>query len=123
MNDDEMLTMTEWFGFSEDLRDGIIDLATKFSCKAVCITRGSQGSVLYLNQKYAEHRGFKVKIKDTVGSGDAFLAALIHGIINDMKNYEILEYANSVGAYVATKNGATPKLHSEKINKILNHKD
>jgi len=118
LNDDEFVKMAEWFNFNTNLKKGIRQFANKFKCEAVCVTKGSKGAVLYRNNKITEHDGFKVQIKDTVGSGDAFLAAFIHGIIQNNKNEDILKFANSVGAFVATQNGATPELDFNKIKKL-----
>ena len=50
-----------------------------------------------------------------MAAGDSFLAALIHGIINEQTNEEILKFSNAVGAYVASKKGAIPELDIEAI--------
>ncbi len=118
LNDDEFMQMAEWFDFPSNLNGGIKYFAQKFNCETVCITKGARGAVIYRNGKITEHHGFKIKTKDTVGSGDAFLAAFIHGIIQNYKNDEILKFANAVGAFVATRNGATPNLDFNKINKL-----
>src|SRR5580692_222596 len=49
--------------------------------KLVCVTRGSGGSLVVSADERSEHPGFKVKVADTVGSGDAFAAALVHGYL------------------------------------------
>lgn len=118
MNDSEFAKITEWFDLSSDLQLGMREFANKFNCNSVCITRGSKGSAIFHKNKYTVHNGFNINTKDTVGAGDAFLAALIYGINNEKENEEILEFANAVGAYVATKNGATPRLDIEMINEI-----
>jgi fructokinase len=59
-----------------------------------------------------------VVVKDTVGAGDSFLAALIKGFLEDKPNDELLEDANLLGAYVVTKDGPTPMLNFDRIEKI-----
>ena len=118
LNDEEFLKMADWFDINSNLIIGIKQLAKKFNCETVCITKGSKGAIIYRKDKITEHKGFKVKIMDTVGSGDSFLAALIHGIIQKYNNEEILNFANAVGAFVATKNGATPNLDFNEIKKL-----
>lgn len=118
MNDYEFTKIAEWFDLSSNLQLGMKELANKFNCNCVCITKGSEGSAIFHNEKYTVHNGFNIIIKDTVGAGDAFLAALIYGINNEKENEEILEFANAVGAFVATKDGATPKLDLKKISDI-----
>jgi fructokinase len=76
--------------------------------KLICVTRGSRGSLLLSCDEINEHRGFKVKVVDTVGAGDAFTAALVHGYLQGRSLAEINETANRVGAWVASQAGGTP---------------
>lgn len=76
--------------------------------KLVCVTRGNGGSLLVSADERSEHPGFKVKVADTVGAGDAFTAALAHGYLRGTSLAQINENANRVGAWVASQPGATP---------------
>ena len=76
--------------------------------KLVCVTRGNSGSLLVSADECNEHPGFKVKVADTVGAGDAFTAALVHGYLRRAPLAQINETANRVGAWVASQSGATP---------------
>ncbi|MFZ0300007.1 MAG: carbohydrate kinase, partial [Candidatus Sulfotelmatobacter sp.] len=64
--------------------------------KLVCVTRGSSGSLLVSADERSEHPGFKVKVADTVGAGDAFTAALVHGHLRGTSLAQINETANRV---------------------------
>jgi fructokinase len=76
--------------------------------KLVCVTRGNGGSLLVSPDECSEHPGFAVKVADTVGAGDAFTAALVHGYLRGTSLAQINENANRVGAWVASQSGATP---------------
>jgi fructokinase len=76
--------------------------------KLVCVTRGNGGSLLMSADQCSEHPGFKVKVADTVGAGDAFTAALVHGYLRGTPLAQINETANRVGAWVTSQPGATP---------------
>jgi len=76
--------------------------------KLVCVTRGNGGSLLVSAGERSQHPGFKVKVADTVGAGDAFTAALLHGYLRGTSLAQINETANRVGAWVASQSGATP---------------
>jgi len=76
--------------------------------KLVCVTRGNSGSLLVSHDECSEHPGFKVKVADTVGAGDAFTAALVHGYLRRTPLVQVNESANRVGAWVASQSGATP---------------
>ncbi|MGD0568352.1 MAG: carbohydrate kinase [Candidatus Sulfotelmatobacter sp.] len=85
-------------------------LLSSYGLKLVCITRGNSGSLLLSADDRSEHPGFKVKVADTVGAGDAFTAALVHGYLRGTSLAQINEVANRVGAWVASESGATPSL-------------
>ena len=78
--------------------------------RLVCVTRGGGGSLLVTADESSEHPGFRVKVADTVGAGDAFTAALVHGYLRRTSLAQINETANRVGAWVASQSGATPTL-------------
>ncbi|MFZ0290210.1 MAG: carbohydrate kinase [Candidatus Sulfotelmatobacter sp.] len=83
-------------------------LLSSYDLKLVCITRGTNGSLLVSADESTEHPGFKVKVADTVGAGDAFTAALVHGYLRATSLGQINETANRVGAWVASQSGGTP---------------
>jgi fructokinase len=76
--------------------------------KLVCITRGGRGSLLVQGRDSSEHPGFRVRVADTVGSGDAFTAGLVHEYLHGASLGLMNEVANLVGAWVASEVGAMP---------------
>jgi fructokinase len=91
-------------------KDSVRCLLSRYKLKLVCVTRGDNGSLLASADEFNEHPGFKVKVVDTVGAGDAFTAALVHGYLRGTSLAEINETANRIGAWVASRSGATPAL-------------
>lgn len=83
-------------------------LLREFDLKLVCITRGGKGSLLVRDGDKSEHPGFKVRVADTVGSGDAFTAGLVHEYLHGAPLDLMNEVANLVGAWVASEVGAMP---------------
>jgi fructokinase len=83
-------------------------LIREYDLKLVCITRGGNGSLLVQNGDVSEHPGFKVRVADTVGSGDAFTAGLVHEYLHGAPLSLMNEVANLVGAWVASEVGAMP---------------
>jgi fructokinase len=83
-------------------------LLEEFELKLICITRGARGSLLVQRDSFDEHPGFRVKVADTVGSGDAFTAALLHEYLRGSSLRAMNEMANRVGAWVASRPGGTP---------------
>ncbi|HKF26157.1 MAG TPA: PfkB family carbohydrate kinase, partial [Candidatus Acidoferrum sp.] len=83
-------------------------LCREFGVQLVCITRGADGSLLVTPTAEDEHPGFRVKIADTVGAGDAFTAAMAHHALRGSSLRAINVAANRMGAWVASEEGAMP---------------
>ena len=77
--------------------------------EAVCITRGAEGCALLLKGGFIEAPGFPVQIPDTIGAGDAFSAALVHGISAGWPALQISDFANRVSALMTSRPGGTPR--------------
>ncbi len=56
------------------------DGSTATRCKTVCVTLGERGCAILNQGTYCESPGYKVQVADSVGAGDAFAAALLHGL-------------------------------------------
>ena len=78
----------------------------------VVVTRGAQGAVLWdsATQESWSHPGFvPPQVVDSVGAGDAFLAALLASLLADGGTpAEALAAGCRCGAFVASRAGATP---------------
>jgi len=92
----------------KDERSSAQRLLAAYHLEMVCITRGGRGSVLVRGKECSEHRGFSVRVADTVGSGDAFTAGLLHEYLHGASLDLMNEVANLVGAWVASEVGAMP---------------
>ena len=91
-------------------------LSSEFNIDIICITKGGSGADIYSKNDLIHCPGYKVKVKDTVGSGDAFSAALITKIYNKSSLKDACEYACKIGAVIASKRGAVPSYNSNDIN-------
>jgi fructokinase len=83
--------------------------AGRYGCLAVCVTLGGKGSAVLIREEYVETPAYRVEIRDTVGVGDAFAAAFLHGLGNGWPAARIADFANRVGALVASRPGAIPQ--------------
>jgi len=95
-------------GSNASLQDQILEFHSKFQTQTICVTRGENGAMIWQDGNFYEHPGFKVNVIDTVGAGDAFLATLIAGLLNEQPIEQTLEHACRVGAEVAGRRGASP---------------
>ncbi len=84
-------------------------LAARTGCPTVCVTAGARGAGLLRSGRWLWEPGRPVAVADTVGAGDAFLAALVHNLLNGrIPDGEILARACRLGEWVASCRGATP---------------
>jgi fructokinase len=89
--------------------------ALAFDLEAVCVTRGAGGCVLLLGNEFVIAAAPKVAVADTIGAGDAFCAALLHGIGLNWPASQIARFSCGVGALVASLAGGSPLWHASEI--------
>lgn len=98
-------------GAVANLRSGAEKLLVEFpALDLVAITRGAHGSLLVRREEWHEHPGFPVKVADTIGSGDAFTAAMAHYLLRGAELPVLNEAGNRWGGWVASQSGAMPVL-------------
>jgi fructokinase len=109
LNDDELPRLMALMNVvHKDEKASARKLLREVGLKVVCITRGSRGSLLLQGDEESEHPGFRVRVADTVGSGDAFTAGMVHEYLQGASLSLMNEVANLVGAWVASEVGAMP---------------
>lgn len=110
LNSEEAATIVDWgkpaAGREEsDARA----LAEKYGCPMVCITAGARGAGLLRKGQWFWEPAHPINVTDTVGAGDAFLAALITLLLREqLPTEECLSHACRLGEWVASQRGATP---------------
>jgi fructokinase len=109
LNDEELPRVMSLCGLAhKEETSSAQSLLKAYELKLVCITRGERGSLLVRENDKSESKGFRVKVADTVGSGDAFTAGLVHEYLHGASLAQMNETANLVGAWVASEVGAMP---------------
>ncbi len=88
----------------------LLHLLESYGLELVCVTLGARGCILRTRRERVVAPGYPCQVVDTVGSGDAFTAALTLKHMAGKSLAEASDFANRVGAYVATQRGATPPI-------------
>ena len=122
VNHDELPVVAKLMGLSSiyDEVRAAAWLRDKFELKLVCMTRGARGSLLVSAKDSSAHPGYRVSVADTVGSGDAFTAALVYHFLRHASLATMNEAANRMGSWVASETGATPAADEFYLEKVRN---
>jgi fructokinase len=125
LNQQELPVVLQLLDFPTSLTLGKEKLAAEWllhlsGAKLICITRGPDGSLLVSQEGSHEHPGFSVQTADTVGAGDAFTAGLVHHFLRGAPLSAMNEAANRMGAWVASRPGATPEADPAVLEKVRN---
>jgi fructokinase len=90
----------------------------QYKCRTVCVTLGERGCAVYHDRVFTEAPGFRVEVADTVGAGDAFAAAFVHGMGMEWPMNRCAAFANAVAALVASRPGAIPDWSMEEATRL-----
>lgn len=120
MNDEELELLVVTLGIEEKtLEDELKAIAAMTNTASACVTLGAEGAMLLHEDKIYIQEGFRVKVVDTVGAGDSFLAGLIFGLLSEEDPQDALTLACAMGALVASKSGANPEVTPAEIDKLI----
>jgi fructokinase len=112
MSDDDLKYVT---GLS-DVKEGLRKILNKINSPLILVTLGRNGVLSYYKGQFMHMPTFdKIRIKETTGCGDAFMGAIIYGLLkcenflhlSTSKLIEILTFANGVATIVGTRYGAS----------------
>lgn len=114
LNRDEMAVISEMFRIQSPA-----ELRSAFSLDTVILTEGEDGTSLYTHDEVVKGKPVRFACApdaDAVGAGDACAAATTVGLVMKLPLPQVVNFANTVGAYVASRRGALPELPDEIFN-------
>lgn len=118
LNADEARRLCERAPAAADWREMAGELARRHDGAVICITRGAGGACLLDGAVWVEVAAPRVTVRDTVGAGDAFTAALLAGLLRSPQPPDwprILRTACALGGFVASRDGAQPDYGDFKV--------
>lgn len=101
-NDEEARTLT---GESDAIRQA--ERFLRAGCGTAVVTRGTEGTVLLSGTERLEASVYAIDFVDGAGSGDAFAAGFIAGVLEGWEMPRVLRFASAVGASACTRLGCT----------------
>jgi len=124
MNENEAFEVNLMLGLGVDGLPAIgSTLIQRFNIKMCLITLGEFGALIISdNNEIYYSPGFKVRMEDPLGAGDAFSAAFIHSLLSGESLQEAVEQGNKTGAMVITQKGAMQEIREEDIRTFFNKK-
>lgn len=110
VNEEELEILAEWLGKVGDSRDEALGLLFDRypNIQEILLTMGEKGALYISRTEEIMLPAKEIVVKDTVGSGDSFLAAFLAKKILGSGVDEALGHAIAISAFVATQQGACP---------------
>ena len=113
LNETELPVLESMMGLTGSAEAQLAMLADRYGLEVIALTRGAAGSLLYQQGRISECQSRPVQVKDTVGAGDSFTAALVMGLLQGVDLDVVHRAASEVARYVCSCEGATPPLPTE----------
>lgn len=113
INDEEEQLLADCFGLQQDrFYQRLVEI---FDLDLIITTRGAKGAEAFYKGSLFRQEAVPVSVVDTVGSGDAFLAAFIHNYLRSESINKCLAEGARLGGFVATRSGAIPRHNQRNI--------
>ncbi|WP_347159484.1 carbohydrate kinase family protein [Pontibacter chitinilyticus] len=119
LNHHELAEIACWHQAYRDEKSNMQLLQEQYKLDKLLVTRGEHGAALLTTDGFYEQPGYAVTVEDTIGSGDAFLAAFLSSYLAGEAYQQSLQKACARGALVATHRGATPEISCEAIAALV----
>lgn len=123
MNAEEFKMVKEWFYIKNPREQGDFRAIRSLypNIETVIVTKGSKGATGWQIGKMETVKSSSVDVINTVGCGDAFLAAFISSTENGKEFKEALQFANATAELVANHQSANPTYTKEDVYAILSN--
>jgi fructokinase len=109
LNAEELAILARLFIPDQAPEDRLAGLAEHFQIATMALTLGAQGSTLLAGgEAYHAAPPEGLRVRDTVGAGDAFTAMLAAGAVADWPPQKTLDLANRLAAMICGIEGAIP---------------
>jgi len=119
-NDEELYEICAHLEFKDrELEACIRFISEQTDTAQICVTLGKDGAVLFYEGDFYYNKGYWVKVADTVGAGDSFLASIICQLLAGIEPQEAIDFACAVGSIVASKDGANPDISPSEIRTMM----
>jgi fructokinase len=119
LNEAELSYIAGWNKNKYSPEEVALSIQNNYAIPTLIITLGSKGAVVLNEGKFYRHPGFTVKVSDTIGSGDSFLAGFLSQLLRGSNITTALEFSCAIGALIATLPGGCPNYSTINIQQLL----
>ncbi len=119
VNELELAKLQEEFDSNAEPLHFLNQLIAEFELSLAALSLGAEGCLLTDGTRAVRVPGIPVSVVDTTGCGDAFTAGLVVKMLEDASLEEMAQFANAVGAFVATQKGASPLYSREDLEAFI----
>ena len=102
----ELLRLVDYLIAGSDFAEDPHELADRYGCPVVGITRGAEGAVFLDRGRLMKSAAFKVPVADTTGAGDVFHGGFIYGLLQGWALDDVIRFAHAVAAMKCMHIGA-----------------
>jgi fructokinase len=123
LNEQEAHQLGEMLGLSRrNLPEFCEEMLNEWSLRHCLVTLGEEGVVAMSAEGDRVYvPGYKIKLADSLGSGDAFSAGFVYQILRGECLAAACKFGNALGAIVATQTGATCPIEQTEVDSYLNN--
>lgn len=117
VNEHELVYLKNELNLSGNTDEQLVrQLSLTFDIQIICLTVGEKGAYVLHDEFFHHHKGYAIKVADTVGAGDSFLATFVASYLKGYPMDTVLDRACKVGSFVASQHGANPTYGDEVFN-------
>jgi fructokinase len=125
MNKEELGIIAQWLDLPKEDNDGqlVEQIMQRYAIDEVIVTYGAAGAIYHAKRTGVSYHfaAYQVDVKDTIGSGDSFLAAFLSKRMRnqvDISIEETMGFAATLSAFVTQSTGACPSYDASTINRF-----
>lgn len=122
LNEQELPVLAEALGLDAGgVDDQLLQIVARYSLEAAILTRGARGTLVVTPDETIDPPAAQYLAAvdaDAVGAGDACSAGILAGWLCELPRRRTAELANRLGAFVASRAGATPALPREIVESV-----
>lgn len=122
LNEEELQLVSAWHNFDGTQTDQLKQARSHYKCRALVLTMGAEGAMCVDDSGLHQHPGYPVKVADSIGAGDTFLAGFLTRYLAGEPSNKALDFAAAAGALTASKTGGTPGYTLKEVQSIQNMK-